>query len=356
MNNNTKAKKSKDKKPIELLEKCKDKKERNIKFQNFINNKVSDRMLDFINQCGSFIQMIGNKDISVKKLINGNFCKNRFCPFCSWRRSLKEAYQIMIIMEHLQKEENQEFYFLTLTSPNVKGDSLEEEIKHYNNSFQRLMQLKEVKGIVNGYVRKLEVTYNSNEYISKNMYKQKKAYYDYRGLTIGDLEPNYNTYHPHFHVILSVDRNSIMNKKEKWIDKEKWLELWKKSTRNDSITQVDFQKIREVGEGKEAFEIAKYSSKDSDYLYSQEVFDIFYNALKGKQLIVYSGLFKEGVKLYKKGDLDVYKKQDKEEYIYMLLYSWADNLKDYEEYKKRELTPEEYKKFNKNLIDEMGID
>ena len=36
------------------------------------------------------------------------------------------------------------FIFLTLTTPNVKGDKLEEEIKHYNKSFERLMKRKEV--------------------------------------------------------------------------------------------------------------------------------------------------------------------------------------------------------------------
>ena len=34
-------------------------------------------------------------------------------------------------MEHLRCEESKEFIFLTLTTPNVKGDSLEEEIRKY---------------------------------------------------------------------------------------------------------------------------------------------------------------------------------------------------------------------------------
>ena len=340
----------------EIIEKCKDKKIRNIKFQEFIETKVSDKMYHFIKDCGTFLQLISNTDLSVKRLIGSNSCKNRFCPLCSWRKSLKDALMIDIIMQHLKLEEDQEFYFLTLTAPNVTAEELESEITHYNKSFQRLMQLKEVKTLVNGYVRKLEVTYNANEYITKSMYNKKKTYYNYRNLKVGDREPNFNTYHPHFHVILAIDRNAIKKNGYKWITQEKWLDLWKRSTRNSSITQVDFQKIRTSSKGKEAFEVAKYSAKDSDYLHSKKVFDTFYNALKGKQLIVYSGLFKEGVQLYNDGELDCYKEKDQEEYIYMLLYDWVNKCKDYEEKKKRELTQEEYQKYNKQYIEEMDKD
>ena len=69
-------------------------------------------------------------------------------------------------------EENKEFIFLTLTTPNVKGDSLEEEIKNYNKSFKKLMKRKEVKDIVKGYIRKLEVTYQKEQYINTETYKK----------------------------------------------------------------------------------------------------------------------------------------------------------------------------------------
>ncbi|MGG7079672.1 protein rep, partial [Clostridium sardiniense] len=353
-NDNIKALKSKENTKIkkkEILDKCKDKKERNIKFKNFIKDKISERNLEYIKDCGSYLGFITNKEISIKKLVEGNFCKNRFCPFCAWRKSLKEALKIKICMEHLQKEEDQEFYFLTLTAPNIVGAELEEEIKHYNKSFKRLMQRKDVQAVVTGYVRKLEVTYSSERYITKALYKKKKNYYDYKGLKIGDLEPNYNTYHPHFHVIISVKRNDIKNNRG-WIKQERWLQLWREATGNSSITQVDFKKVRDIRDGKEAIEIAKYAAKDDDYLHSQEVFDIFYNALKGKQMIVYSGLFKEAVKMYKNGDLDCYKEKDKEEYIYKLMYKWF--IDRYEEEKIRELTEEEYSKYNGVKIEEVN--
>lgn len=337
------------KKAKDILEKCIDKKLRNIRLVNFIEGNVTEKTLMRIEECSSFLQFIGNKDLTQKKLITANFCKNRFCPFCAWRKSLKEALQVRICMKHLKVEEGQEFYFLTLTSPNVTGEELEEEIKHYNVSFKRLMQIKEVKELVNGYARKLEITYNSEEFITEELYKKMKKYFDYRGLKVGDKNPNYNTYHPHFHIIICVDRNTF--KKRAMLD---WLELWREATRNKDITQVQCDKINmDVEQSKEALEIAKYASKDSDFLHSQDVFDIFYKALKGKRVLVYSGNFKEAVEMYKLGELDVFKDVDVEEYIYMLMYQWVDENKTYKEQVMRELTEEEYKKYNKNKIEEV---
>src|SRR5699024_11326907 len=77
-----------------------------------------------------------------------------------------------------------------------------------------------------------------------------------------------------------------------YIKRDRWLELWQQVTKNPLITQVDVRKVRSLKENR-IFEIAKYSAKDSDYLQNQKVFEVFYKALKGKRLIVFSGLFKE---------------------------------------------------------------
>src|SRR5699024_12721974 len=79
------------------------------------------------------------------------------------------------------------------------------------------------------------------------------------------------------------------------------------------ITQVDVRKVRSLKENR-IFEIAKYSAKDSDYLQNQKVFEVFYKALKGKRLIVFSGLFKEAMTIFKNGELDEYKEKDLTKY------------------------------------------
>lgn len=336
----------------EIIEKCTQKRLKNPKFNDYISPLISNKMGELIKDCGTFLMLLGDLKLENKKLHSGNFCKNRFCPMCSWRLACKDSLEISILMEHLRKEENKDFIFLTLTTPNVTGDKLNEAIKDYNLAFKRLMQIKEIKTIVKGYIRKLEVTYQKEKYITKDLWKLKKDYYKKKGLEIGDLEPNYNTYNPHFHIVLTVSKSYFTQTKQ-YISQERWLNLWRKATRNDSITQVDVRKAK-INDYKEVYELAKYSAKDSDYLVSRPVFETFYKALKGKQVLVFSGLFKEAHKMYEKGELDIYKKKDEIQYFYMLYYNW--HKKEYEESSLRELTIEEFEKINNKLISEMEIE
>lgn len=352
MNNNIKNNMKNQETKIDILEKCTDKRLKNPKFSDYIKSFVSQKMNLRIIDCGTFLELLGDFEMENRKINKANFCKNRFCPMCSWRLACKDSLEISILMEHLRCEENKEFIFLTLTTPNVKGDSLEEEIRKYNKAFEKLMKRKEVKAIVKGYIRKLEVTYQKEQYITKDLWKRKKDYYEKRGLSIGDLEPNYDTYNPHFHVVIAVNK-SYFNKSDLYISRERWLELWKLSTGDKSITQVDVKKAK-ANNHKEVYELAKYSAKDSDYLVSRPVFETFYKALKGKQVLVFSGLFKDAHKMYKLGELDIYKKQSDIEYVYKLYYNWYKN--EYENTKCIELTDEEKKKINKKLVDEIEID
>ena len=93
--------------------------------------------------------------------------------------------------------------------------------------------------------------------------------------------------------------------------------MWRDVTGIEEITQVHVQRVK-ANNNKELYEMAKYSGKDSDYLSNQKVFDAYYQSLKGKQVLVYSGLFKEAKKLLKNGDLDYLKEIDPTEYIYQI--------------------------------------
>ncbi|MDU7471588.1 MAG: protein rep [Serratia marcescens] len=278
-----------------ILSKCTDKKLKNPKFSDYIKPFVSNTSIERINDCGSFLMFLGDMELENIKLHKSNFCGNRFCPMCSWRTALKDSLEISILMEHLRKEENKEFIFLTLTTPNVTKEELEPSIREYNRAFKKLMERKEIKTIAKGYTRKLEVTYQSQQFITKELWKRKKSYYVGKGLKIGDEEPNFNTYNPHFHVVIAVNK-SYFKKSNLYITQERWLELWRSAMGDDRITQVDVRKAK-ANDYKEIYEIAKYSAKDSDYLINRDVFKTFYTALKGKQLIVYGGLFKNTDKM-----------------------------------------------------------
>ena len=261
------------------MNKYTNKKKKNQEIIKYIAKHLSEDNLNLIYNCGSYLEMITDQSMETKKIHRANFCKNRFCPLCAWRQTKKDALKISIIMEFIKKELDLDFIFLTLTAPNVKAENLNEEIKKYNKSFKKLSERKEFKKISKGYIRKLEITYN-----------QKR-----------------NDYHPHFHVIIVVNKSYF--KSRDYLSKSKFLNLWQECMNDNSITQVDVRRI-DTDDKKSISEIAKYGAKDSDYMYSQDVFDVFYKALKGKQLVTYSGAFKDALKAFKEGQLDKYKEVD----------------------------------------------
>lgn len=151
------------------------------------------------------------------------------------------------------------------------------------------MQRKNINIVDKGYVRKLEVTYNLELVITDDLYYRQKEYWDNQGLRIGDLNPNLDTYHSHFHIIMAVNRSYFTNRT--YINQSEWLELWRESKRDYNITQADVRKVKKSND-KSYLEITKYTSKKSDYLINQSVFDIFYKTLSGRRLIVFNQLLK----------------------------------------------------------------
>lgn len=303
------------------MEKYTEKKQRNQVFQKFIKRHIGENQMDLVEDCNTFLSFVADKTLEKQKLYKANSCKNRFCPVCAWRRARKDALGLSLMMQYIKQQEKKEFIFLTLTTPNVQNEQLEDEIKHYNKSFKKMVERKKVKSIIKGYVRKLEITYNKKR----------------------------DDYNPHFHVLIAVNKSYFTDKRY-YISQQEWLDLWRDVTGISEITQVQVQKIRQ-NNNKELYEMAKYSGKDSDYLINQKVFDVFYKSLKGKQVLVYSGLFKEAKKKLKNGDLDYLKEIDPTEYIYQIFYIWKQ--KEYLASELYDLTEQEKREINHKMIDEI---
>ncbi|EAE5991512.1 TPA: protein rep [Staphylococcus aureus] len=303
------------------MEKYTEKKQRNQVFQKFIKRHIGENQMDLVQDCNTFLSFVADKTLEKQKLYKANSCKNRFCPVCAWRKARKDALGLSLMMQYIKQQEKKEFIFLTLTTPNVMSDELENEIKRYNNSFRKLIKRKKVGSVIKGYVRKLEITYNKKR----------------------------DDYNPHFHVLIAVNKSYFKDTKS-YISQKEWLNLWRDVTGMPEITQVQVQKIRQ-NNNKELYEMAKYSGKDSDYLINQKVFDAYYRSLKGKQVLVYSGLFKEARKLLKNGDLDYLKEIDPTEYIYQIFYIWKQ--KEYLASELHDLTEQEKRELNHQMIDEI---
>ena len=267
------------------------KKKASNKLVNVIRDKVRDTTIQAIQNCSHFMRFHTDVTLEKRKLMQANSCNNRFCPMCAYRKARKDGLKHMIMMKKLKLDKKYSFIFLTLTAPSVSGERLRDEIDDYAASFKRFAKLKEFEKMNVGYIRKLEVTYNADR----------------------------DDYHPHYHLLICVKKSYF--KSRDYIKQKKWLEMWQLAKRDMTITQVDVRKA-----DKNSFlEIAKYAAKDSDYLLNQNVFDVFYDSLKGKQVITYNKVFKELAKKYDNGELDYLKEIDETKYVYRVIYKWYQN-------------------------------
>lgn len=329
-----------------ILEKYTPKKDLTRLLAEYATGVFTPKTLERVKSCGDFMQHLTVSDMSAKRIHKSNHCNNRFCPICTWNKAKKDAVMISILMQAIKVEKDQEFIFMTLTAPNVEASELKNEIDRFNKAFKKLFERKKVKSVIKGYIRKLEVTYNKDEFITKEMYNnpKMKLYYEKRELQIGDRNPNFNTYHPHFHVVMAVNK-SYFNQAIQYINRDEWLEMWRECMNDFTITQVDVRKVRSAEKSvmDTVLEIAKYSAKGNEIYHSQSVFEVFYKSLKGRQLLTFNGLFKEYVKKYKSGELDKYKEQDDTKYTHLLTSVWK---KSKYENVLRELTIEEIAEYN----------
>lgn len=322
------------------------KKDLNRKGANYLEKHVTVKTINRFETCTSWMLHLTNVALSSKRLYKCNACGNRFCPICTWKSASKDAIKISILVQAMKEIERKEFLLLTLTSPNCTGEDLRSEIDNFNKAVKRLFDRRNVKRVVKGYIRKLEVTTDQEQYITEELYKLKKGYFDMRGYKVGDVNPQYNTYNPHVHIIVAVNKSYFKDTKI-FISNAEWLQMWREAMKDNSITQVKAEKVRDSKTSSAVLEIAKYTAKGSDLYHSEKVFDTFYLSLKKRQLLVYSGMFKDYAKKHKEGKLDNFKKQDKEIYTHMLRSIWKESK--YEN-KLRELTPEQFQKYNERAL------
>ena len=196
-----------------------------------------------VKSCGDLLSFKKSEDEF--KLHQANFCKVRLCPMCSWRRSLKIYGQVSKIMDVLTKNEDYQYIFLTLTVKNCFDNELAKSIDSLIAAFKELNRTKEFKAAVKGYFRALEITHNLNS--------QSKSF---------------DTYHPHFHCILVVNK-TYFNDNKIYITQKQWTSIWKKCLKIDYEPIVHITKFKsedEISLKKSICETAKYTVKDNDYI------------------------------------------------------------------------------------------
>lgn len=238
-----------------------------------------DGKAERVSECGTELEF--TSDYEAWKLTKANFCRDRLCPMCAWRRSYKIFAQVSQIMNVIAGD--YVFLFLTLTVPNCDPDELVRTLDDMQKAWYRLTQYKRFKSVVCGFFKALEVTRNS---------------------LVG-------TYHPHYHIILAVRKSYFVS--QDYINHDEWLNLWRKAKKDPTITQVDIRRCKpkeEIGVGEAAVkalssavsEVSKYSVKSTDYIIpgdtdtSDEVVFTLGAALHGRRLCSFGGCFDEARK------------------------------------------------------------
>lgn len=180
------------------------------------------------------------------------YCGNRFCPTCSQIKAGKNADIIKKVLTKA-RENKKVLLYGTFTTRNVIATELTKEIEKINTAFTKTLTVpKKMKNIV-GYIKKLEIKYNP-------------------------IQQNYNV---HIHTALAVS-----NYYKNHITTEEFYQHFKRYTKDDSIIPPVIKVIGKTD--KDIIKVANYISKEDliqNMLYSDEVSDNIYNAVKNKRIL-----------------------------------------------------------------------
>lgn len=234
-------------------------------FQRLGYNKRAMR----VRFCGSALAFLKNLETGEKRLHSADFCKERLCPMCQWRKSLKCFQEVSRVIDAAQQEQpNIVPIFLTLTLKNCTGEELGETLNTVFQGWNRLNSNDRMKRIFKGWFRALEVTYNKDA----------------------------DTFHPHIHAILMVDKSYFKGKD--YMTTADWVKAWKKACRLSYDPICDIRKVKNSkGKHKAVAEVAKYTLKDSDFIFedtdlTDSLVSVLNGSLRGRRLFAFGGILK----------------------------------------------------------------
>lgn len=249
------------------------------------NSCITESRMQSLEECGDNLLFSIGADGS-KKLKGANFCRLRTCPMCNWRKSLKLFGQVSRITDKtLEQAPTTRFIFATFTIKNCKANELTNTINRINQGFKdltnktrRISVTTKFKSSLLGYMKAIEVTYNSDE----------------------------DTYHPHLHCIFALKASYFTRG---YIKQADWQKIWGECCKLDYEPLVNIKTIK-GGTAKAVAEVAKYPVKMDElvnYSNKEKAVDaliIFTKFLHGRRLITFGGIFAEIKKQLKLEDVE----------------------------------------------------
>lgn len=256
-----------------IEEKYVPKKHKNAELARSYSRLGLDRRAVKVSDCG-YLLKFGELPSGKFDLIHGSFCKDRLCPLCNWRRSMKLYTQLSEMIDYIS---GMRYIFVTFTVPNCPGFALSDMIDNLERGWRLLTKKKAFKLAFEGYFKTLEITYN---------YK-------------------HHTFHPHFHVIFAVKPSYFRS--VNYIKQSELLQLWRECMNDFSISQLNMQAIDFQSQNDIVKEVGKYTVKDSDYLFKNKavtdlVVSFLVEALASRRLCSFAGVFFQARKALKLSD------------------------------------------------------
>lgn len=171
-----------------------------------------------------------------RHIFRANLCRDRFCPVCSWRRSILNAKRIHDVLDNVMRDEKpRRLIFCTLTVENCDWSRLGSTLRHILASWTKFSRRKAIKDVTHGYIRSLEITRG----------KDGRA-------------------HPHIHALFLVDEHYFSRENPGYLHQSTICHLWKSALSASYLPIVD---IRAVKPGEDLHdvvsEISKYIVKTS---------------------------------------------------------------------------------------------
>jgi plasmid rolling circle replication initiator protein Rep len=233
-----------------------------------------------VRECATFLAFREIISTGERFLESANFCRERLCPMCQWRKSLRVIYEVSKVMDAVEADRPDLVpIFLTLTLKNCAGEELPGVLDAVFKGWYNFLNDRTISSRVKGWFRELEITYNRDE----------------------------DTHHPHIHAVIFVEKSYFRSRE--YLCQKCWVSLWRRALRIDYDPIVDVRRIRNSkNRRKSVLELVKYTLKDTEFVtdddaLTDKLVDVYSKSLKGRRLYAYGGVLKEIAKhLFAKAD------------------------------------------------------
>lgn len=248
-----------------------------------IKTKSEHKLTNYIN-CATDLWI----DTETGQITGANFCKQRLCPVCNYRRSTMLWHKVKEVLQEIDNE----LIFITLTVRNCDGKDLEKTINNILKAFHKLTSRKTWRKNFIGFIRGLEITYNSEA----------------------------QTFHPHIHILAVATENYF---EENYVDVHTLRNWWTESAELDYYVQVDIRKVSDKDNA--IAEVVKYSVKMADILQGEtdekklQATQVLASCIVGRRLMSTGGIIKKLSKELKidiSDEVELSEKREKSKYYH----------------------------------------